>query len=55
MKYQIVIKIPFEAIDDLEARNKARKIVDNLHVSDNVDVKFQKLLENQPPKGMPFD
>lgn|GEM_PF-4153816 len=55
MKYQLVIRIPYEAMDDIEAREKASKIMEMISVSDEAVVKLQRLQERAEPIGVSFD
>jgi hypothetical protein len=59
MKYQLIIKIPFEAIDDIEARKKAEPMlvtdpVNKLQEVYEVPVepKLQEIFINKPPRGI---
>jgi hypothetical protein len=49
--YQLIIKIPFEAIDDLDARNKAKELIQNKNIFDGkADIKLQEVFKDQPPR-----
>ncbi|MDD5650679.1 MAG: hypothetical protein PHF86_09730 [Candidatus Nanoarchaeia archaeon] len=51
--YQLIIKIPFEAIDDLDARNKAKLKIKNLSL-DDAELKVQEVFKDQPPRKVPL-
>jgi len=54
MKYLITVKIPIEAMDDLEARKITNDLKDHyilLRTKDN-EVKLQEIVENAPPRGI---
>jgi hypothetical protein len=51
--YQLIIKIPFEAIDDLDARNKAKAKIKNLSL-DDADLKVQEVFKDQSPRKVPL-
>ena len=56
MKYQLIIKIPFEAMDDIQAR----EIAENFSVEsdsmiygpEKAEVKVQEVFETKPPRGI---
>lgn len=50
--YQLMIRIPFEALDDLEARQKARDMLVVHKAPDKAVVKLQRLRENKEPEGV---
>lgn len=59
--YQLQIQIPLEAMDDIQAREKARKVTKELASSieqvlkgteTTVAMKLQKLYLDKPPKGI---
>lgn len=60
MDYQLIIKIPFEAMDDMAARQKAKDILadlqDNLGDMDDLDksIKLQNIFNDSPPRGIPL-
>lgn len=53
MDYIFKITIPFQAIDDIEAREIAKKIKDsydkNFHY-DKEEIKLQRIYNDKPPK-----
>jgi hypothetical protein len=57
-EYQIIVKMPLEAMDDVEARRKAQVIRDGLtHMSfdvvpENTEYKLQQVYKDRPPKGV---
>jgi len=68
MDYQIIIKIPFSAVDDPDARVKALEILPILgkdfkyltprsdgscpESKENVQLKLQKVYKTKPPEGV---
>jgi hypothetical protein len=54
MKYQLVVKFPFETIDDIEARKRAERMLADIHrqYNDPIDSKLQEVYENKPPRGI---
>lgn len=48
--YMLIIKIPLKALDDIEAREKAKVIIQNKNISDESDVKLQEVFKNQSPR-----
>jgi hypothetical protein len=55
MDYQIIIKVPFEAIDDIEARTKAKDIIqDPVRYLNKDNIKFQRVHKDKAPEGIPL-
>lgn len=52
MKYQLIIKIPFEALDDVEAREKAKLITENYLYKEGTEQKLQRVYPDKPPVGV---
>lgn len=56
MKYIYTIRVPFKAMDDLEARNKAReiekKVIDVLPEPNDVSSKLQEIFVDKSPRGI---
>lgn len=50
-EYLIVIKIPMQALDDPDARNKANEVLKDIKLPE-ADVKLQKLVMNKAPIGV---
>jgi hypothetical protein len=53
MDYQIIVKVPFSAFDDLEAREKAKSILSNTDVllsDEKVEKKLQRVFKDRPPE-----
>lgn len=53
--YQIIIRIPLKAVDDPDARMKARCVIHDLHVEEVeclYTAKLQRLNEGKPPEGI---
>ena len=52
----MVINFPFEALDDVEARQAMKKFLDNpsvvLHDRQNVVLKLQEISKNAPPRPL---
>ena len=53
--YQLNIKIPYEAMDDIQARQMAQEILKNSPVSDDTTVKLQRLQSGKPPEGVKLE
>lgn len=50
-KYLLTIRVPFEAMDDLEARQKVKAKIENKKISlEGTDIKIQEVFEDQPPR-----
>lgn len=49
--YQLTIKVPFEARDDLEARMKERDMVKEIPFKD-AEVKLQEIFPDKAPRGI---
>lgn len=52
MKYLLTIRIPYEALDDVEGRKVARKTLEDIKVPEEAVSKLQKLVDNKEPKGI---
>jgi hypothetical protein len=54
MQYQLVVKFPFEAIDDVQAREKAQAMLSDIHrqYNDPTEAKLQEVFVNKPPRGI---
>lgn len=53
MEYQLIIKVPFEALDDIEAREIAHRFSDHpdtFLLRDDVDKKVQRVYKDRPPE-----
>ncbi len=50
-KYQLIVKVPFESLDDLEARKKVIEIVEKLDLDKGL-IKLQEVFEDRPPRGV---
>lgn len=44
-EYRLTITYKFEAVDDMDARNKAKEI----KTDENCEVKLQKIFKDKPP------
>jgi hypothetical protein len=51
-EYQLVLRLPFKAMDDPAARQKAKQFLEDSGISEDMVVKLQKLQGNQPPVGL---
>ncbi|MDD5649311.1 MAG: hypothetical protein PHF86_02670 [Candidatus Nanoarchaeia archaeon] len=49
--YQLIIKVPFEARDDLEARLKERDMIKDLPY-ENAEIKLQEIFSDKAPRGI---
>jgi hypothetical protein len=57
MKYLLNIKLPFEALDDLEARQKAADFIKKIQsiLSDReLSIKLQENFEDKSPRSIPL-
>lgn len=56
MKYQVIIKVEFEAMDDIEARTVAESITTDNNIlevyEEKATYKIQEVFENKPPRGI---
>lgn len=52
LKYQLVVKVPFEAIDNLQARQMAQELMKFCPAAEGTSVKLQMLRENKEPIGV---
>ena len=51
--YQLVAKFPIEAIDSVQAKDKARKLIGEHTLSgDDCELKLQKIRKDKPPEGI---
>jgi hypothetical protein len=53
--YQLIIKIPFSAMDDPDARLRARDIIENSEImfqGDLPDYKLQRVYKDKSPEGI---
>ena len=53
--FQLIIRIPFKALDYPQARQMAQAILKTTPVSEDTVVKLQELREGAPPKGVPIN
>jgi len=55
MKYLLTIKIPFEAMDDVAARQKALEyMADVADIMPEAEEKLQELFDKKPPRNIPL-
>jgi hypothetical protein len=57
MKYLLTIRLPFEALDDLEARQKSReiaKVIEGALVDQELSIKLQENFEDKSPRSIPL-
>jgi hypothetical protein len=53
MKYLLTIRIPFEAMDDIEARQKATEyMADASEIVPESEEKLQEIFPDKPPRGI---
>lgn len=52
MTYQLIIKVPFEALDDIEARETAKGILEDIVCKEDAEIKLQAVFPNKPPMGV---
>jgi len=48
--YQLIIKIPIEAIDDVDSRKKAKEIINNRLDALECSFKLQEIYEDKAPR-----
>ena len=48
-QYQLILKFPFEAIDDLEAREKAMDMLEDFELDKDV-AKLQRVFKDKAPE-----
>lgn len=53
-KYQLVMKVPFDALDNLQARQIASGFLKIAALPNEASVKLQRLEVNKPPSGVPL-
>ena len=53
-QYQLVIRVPIDALDDPMARQKVDGILANTkeHFPKDTTIKFQRVFDNKPPESM---
>ena len=51
-KYHLVIKVPFEAIDDVEARKYSQLDLYSQIPLEKAEFKLQEVYEDKPPRGI---
>jgi hypothetical protein len=49
--YQLMIKIPFEAMDDIDARHLATTFL----IDEKAEVKLQEVYKDRAPRGIYFE
>lgn len=57
MKYLINIKLPFEALDDLDARQKAKEVIIKIQgilIDQKLSIKLQENFEDKSPRNIPL-
>jgi len=53
-QYQLVIRIPFDALDNVQARQIAEGYLKIASLPTGASVKLQRLEGNKPPSGIPL-
>jgi hypothetical protein len=53
-QYQLVIKIPYEALDNLQARQIAQGYLDTTSLPKETVVKLQRVHDHKEPTGVPL-
>jgi hypothetical protein len=51
-KYQLVIKVPFDALDNLQARQIAKGYLDTVSLPQVASVRLQRVHDRKPPEGV---
>lgn len=54
MKYQLTVRVPFEAIDNLAARQETLELLKTMNLPTQAVLKLQMLEANKPPVGVEF-
>ena len=58
MNYQLIVKIPIDALDDIEARETANSILGDIHnylMSEKTDKKLQRVYKDRSPEKIFLD
>ena len=51
--YQIIFRMSFEALDDIDARAKAVAMRNNIkQLINSADIKLQEVFNDKPPRGI---
>ena len=53
-KYLLVIKVPLEAIDNIQARQMAKGYLDTMTLPEGATTKLQRLEARKEPVGVPL-
>lgn len=53
-EYQIIVRLTFNEMDDISAKEKAQKVLNEMNIPDKVDIKLQRLEQSKPPIGIKF-
>lgn len=48
--YTLTVRVSFEALDDVEAREQARGLARLMNIADKGDAKLQETFEKKPPR-----
>jgi hypothetical protein len=49
-KYVLTIRVPIDAIDDPDARQKSQKKLKDMGIEIKDDIKLQEVIDNKPPR-----
>lgn len=52
LDYQIIVKIPIKALDDIEARKMAQTVIYDFESLKEKEVKLQRVHKNKSPEGI---
>ena len=52
--YQLSIKVPYEALDDIQARDIAKGYLDTMTLPEGATTKLQRLEARKEPVGVPL-
>ena len=55
MGYQLTVRIPLVAMDDIEARQKAQDLLKEMKTPDTTVKKLQRIQVGKPPEGVKLD
>lgn len=53
--YLLTIQVPYEGMDDIAAKIYYRKIMENVDLPENANVKVQQLFTDKAPRKIGFD
>lgn len=53
-KYQLIITVPLEEIDDFSVRVKVKEILEEINLSQDIKIKIKihEIYDNKPPRSL---